>query len=185
MSNNYQRTSGRLLFAACVAVSGILLAGCSSGSGNASAADSPSASPTGFQKALAYAKCMRDNGVTSFQDPKSDGSGHVMLGPGSGVDPNSPTYQKAAETCQPLQPQAVGGGNARGGNLSSAKVAAWAKCIRAHGVPNLQDPKIQGNTMIIDPEASGITNPGDFQNAMNACQDKNPGGGLLVGGGPQ
>ena len=44
---------------------------------------------------------MRANGVPNFPDPQflSGGRIAVKLAPGSGVDPNSPTFQAAARKC--------------------------------------------------------------------------------------
>ncbi|MGW2180604.1 hypothetical protein ACWCXX_21370 [Streptomyces sp. NPDC001732] len=58
-----------------------------------------------YESMLAHAKCMRDNGVSRFTNPTMSG-GNAQPGgdpnPGSPViDPNSPTYKKARETCAP------------------------------------------------------------------------------------
>ncbi|MFJ4791176.1 hypothetical protein [Streptomyces sp. NPDC088794] len=141
-----------------------------------------SASPTSpFEKALDYAQCMRSNGVPSFPDPQQD-TGGVRISPGD-VDPNSSEYQKAEEACRDKMPQGGGGAAAGGGQLDSAKVAEWAKCLRENGLTKLPDPEINGGNMTIDPKAAGIT-PEQFQKAQQACQDKYPGGGLMLGPGP-
>ena len=49
--------------------------------------------------ALKFAACMRKNGVPNFPDPQFGPNGARIAGPVSGVDPNSPTYQAAAEKC--------------------------------------------------------------------------------------
>jgi hypothetical protein len=48
---------------------------------------------------LAFAQCMRDNGVSGFPDPSPSGGG-MIIGPDAGIDPNSPTFQAAVQTCQ-------------------------------------------------------------------------------------
>jgi len=50
-------------------------------------------------QALEFAKCMRDNGVPDFPDPQFAANGAEMERPVAGVDPNSPTYQAAANKC--------------------------------------------------------------------------------------
>jgi hypothetical protein len=50
-------------------------------------------------QALAFTKCMRDNGVPDFPDPQFAVNGAEMERPVAGVDPNSPTYQAAANKC--------------------------------------------------------------------------------------
>jgi hypothetical protein len=47
------------------------------------------------QQLLAFAQCMRQNGVPNFPDPAPDGA--VSLG---GVNPNSPQFQSARQTCE-------------------------------------------------------------------------------------
>lgn len=60
---------------------------------------------------LELAQCMRDNGVSEWPDP-SPGGGPMIIGPGVGIDPNSPTFQAAAQTCLAnLQGGAMIGGN--------------------------------------------------------------------------
>ncbi|MFD9906160.1 hypothetical protein [Streptomyces sp. NPDC059063] len=193
MSTSPKRTAPFVLVASAV-VAGALLVGCSDDGGssneaksNASAGADPS--PTSpFDQALAFSKCMRANGVPGFPDPQQAGSGGLQLSPGEGVDPNSPEFQKAMEACRDKMPQGqLGGGGAGGGKpLDSGKVAAWAKCMRKNGLPNLPDPEINGGSMAIDFAGSGINPGGDaFQKARVACQDKWPGGGLTGTGGGQ
>jgi hypothetical protein len=49
---------------------------------------------------LAFAKCMRKHGVSSFPDP--DSQGHFHLSRLRQTDRNSPLFQTATETCRPL-----------------------------------------------------------------------------------
>jgi hypothetical protein len=44
---------------------------------------------------------MRKNGVPDFPDPKRGANGGVILG-GSGVNPNSPSFQKAQQACRSI-----------------------------------------------------------------------------------
>ncbi|MFF0445137.1 hypothetical protein ACFYT4_01750 [Streptomyces sp. NPDC004609] len=183
-----KRATAQALLAASVLLAGALLSGCSGSddpdvaSPGDSATGSDSASPTGaFEQGLAYSKCMRDNGVPKFPDPQQDGGG-VRLTPGQGVDMNSPAYKSAQESCRDKAPQGQGGG--RGAPLDSAKVSAWAKCLRENGLTKFPDPEINGSNMNIDIEGSGITPGGpEFTKAMSACQSKYPGGGMMMGGG--
>jgi len=56
------------------------------------------------QESLAHAKCMREHGV-NFPDPQfsEDGSAVVDIGPRSGIDPDSPVFQRAQQRCRQLQ----------------------------------------------------------------------------------
>jgi hypothetical protein len=69
------------------------------------------------QAALKYAQCMRAHGIKDFPDPGSGGRISIQGGPGSDLDPNSPTFQAAQNSCQHLLPGANGGGKltTRGG----------------------------------------------------------------------
>jgi hypothetical protein len=56
--------------------------------------------------ALAFSQCMRSHGVPDFPDPKFSSGGGISISlngrGGSGLDPDSPIFQKAQKTCQPL-----------------------------------------------------------------------------------
>jgi hypothetical protein len=54
----------------------------------------------GGEAVLAFAKCMRKNGVPKFPDPKINGA-QVQMGidPSSGVDPNSASFKAAQAKC--------------------------------------------------------------------------------------
>jgi hypothetical protein len=61
--------------------------------------------------ALQFAHCMRSHGVPSFPDPRFQGGGVTeSLHAGSGIEPNSPAFKTAQQTCQPLIRRALGGG---------------------------------------------------------------------------
>ncbi|MGO9179419.1 MAG: hypothetical protein ACLQHS_09130, partial [Candidatus Limnocylindrales bacterium] len=64
---------------------------------------------------------MRAHGVPNFPDPKFSGGGISMNLNGSGIDPNSPTFQAAQQACQSLLPGANGGTtkSSEGGSGSS------------------------------------------------------------------
>jgi hypothetical protein len=55
------------------------------------------------QAALAFSRCMRAHGVKNFPDPQFSG-GTASLGirgrPGSGLDPDSPLFERAQQACQ-------------------------------------------------------------------------------------
>ncbi|WP_055530722.1 hypothetical protein [Streptomyces alboniger] len=176
-----KRVIAPALLAASVFVTGAALTGCSGDSSAASKDKDPS--PTSaFDRALAYSECMRSNGVPDFPDPQQDTGGVKLTPDGGGADPNSDAFKKAAEACQDKAPQGLGGGGGGGEALDSAKVAAWAKCLRENGVPKFPDPEINGGTMNIDLIGAGV-DPQDaaFTKAMQTCQSKYPGGGVMFG----
>ncbi|MBE8477050.1 hypothetical protein IQ210_39490 [Streptomyces sp. 3R004] len=194
MPNNHQkRVTGPLLAVLSVMTAGALLAGCSSGEEDATVtseggANSSSSSAGGTESAgVAYAQCMREHGVSEFPDPEKDSGGGVKLVIPQGVDQNSPTFKSAQSACQGLLYQGDTGDAAGSRAFDATKVAAWAKCIRENGVPNFPDPQVNGNTIVIDANASGLTGRDDpkFSKAAEACYSIRPGGTLAFMGGPQ
>ncbi|KPI05700.1 hypothetical protein OK074_4415 [Actinobacteria bacterium OK074] len=180
MPNLQKRLIAPSLLAVSLLFGGSVLTACSDNA-NANSASDPSASPTSaFDRALAYSECMRANGVPDFPDPQQD-TGGVQLSPDQGVDPNSSAFKSAQEACRDKAPQGLSGGSA-GGSLDSAKVTAWAKCLRDNGVPKFPDPEIDGSTMHIDLQSAGVDpSSSEFTQAMQTCQSKYPGGGVMFG----
>ena len=139
---------------ASVVVSGVLVTGCGGGSpgstngtvngGTPAGASTASAgrarttvSSAGAAGALAYAKCMRANGVPNFPDP-SPGGGFDINGNAGAM--SSPAFKAAQAKCGTL----MGGGPLSAGPPASAQTMAQlrkiAVCMRAHGVPQFPDP---------------------------------------------
>lgn len=159
------------LLAVALAVTGVLVAGCSGGSAgpgvagvsSASASASPSATVSGEAEALEYAACMRSHGVPNFPDPTvQNGSVGFNITAGDGVDQNSPQYQSARQACSSLR----GGGTANSGSGNLAKELKFAQCMRSHGVPDFPDPNKNGGF-----SGSSSVNPSSptFQNAQSTC----------------
>jgi hypothetical protein len=150
-----------------------LAAGCSSGSGPgvASAGSSSSrAAAAGTQKAstLAYAKCMISHGVKNFPEPNAQGQ--LQMANGQMPDVNSPQFQKAMQACKALNPASVAPGEQA---QHQAALVQYAKCMRAHGVPNFPDPSADGSF-----DVGGINpNSPQVQKADKACSS--PGVGLF------
>lgn len=57
----------------------------------------PPEAPADRKAALAYAKCMRENGVPDFPDPNPDGGTDID---GGKIDLDSPVFKKADDTCK-------------------------------------------------------------------------------------
>jgi hypothetical protein len=189
----------RFAIAACVVSAALLVAGCgapaASQSGvatldpNASAAASAGASARpadAREAALAFSRCMREHGVANFPDPQfPDGGGMTMtIGPGDGIDPNSPTMQAAHNACESLLPKGPESGVGPS-KEDYDRALEFAQCIRAHGVPDFPDPQMSGGGMTV--QANGAENGGTdpnsptMQSAMQACQALLPGGSLEFG----
>jgi len=122
-------------------------------------------------KALAYARCMRAHGLTSFPDPVAAPGGgssfHMRVTPGSSLNPDSPRFQAANAACKAFSPfdsltpaqQAV----------ANAKALRYSRCMRSHGIGSYPDPNGHGTIRVasgpgIDPDSPR------FQQAEQACQ---------------
>ncbi len=176
--------------AALVAL-GVTVAACSGGSKSmtvpiagsqptttaALAGGSASSGQTPFAEAEAYSQCMRSHGVLNFPDPvltPSGGYGYRT----PGINPNAAAFQGALQACKALPSP----WQSTGKQLSPAQQQAWlswAKCIRAHGVPNLPDPTFSGDAVQIS-GAGGSSSP-QMQSAMDACKAQMPSTGGLGG----
>ncbi|WP_380753421.1 hypothetical protein [Sphaerisporangium aureirubrum] len=120
---------------------------------NAPAASSaPPAGPPGGGSTLAYAKCMREKGITNFPDPNAQGKLDLN---GNELNSNSAQYKAADDACKPLLPQ--GGAPPPNAAAVGAAQVKYAKCMRENGVPKFPDPNpdggidINGDTLGVDP----------------------------------
>ena len=94
-------------------------------------------SPAGLQQAMiAYAKCMRANGVPNFPDPNGSGGFQVR----GGFDPGSPAVRAAQAKCRHLMPPGPGSGPPPSAQ-TLARFLKIARCMRQHGVPQFPDPQ--------------------------------------------
>jgi hypothetical protein len=148
----------------------------------ASATPAPNASDR-YAQVLAYSQCMRAHGITDFPDPQAGSGGGFSLqlkgGPGSDLDPTSPTFQAAQAACQSLMPTPPPG--AQQGKVSpqlQQQALAFSQCMRAHGVTKFPDPQFNGNGGVIigaGPNSGIDPNSPTFQAAQQACQSLLPG----------
>jgi hypothetical protein len=129
---------------------------------------------SGGQNALKFSQCMRAHGVSNFPDP--NGQGQIQVGPSSGIDPGSSTFQSAMQACQHL----VGHGTATPAQQAQARrqALAFSACMRKHGVPDFPDPNFRNGGISIHLDANGPSdlNPSSptFQAAQQACQGHLP-----------
>jgi hypothetical protein len=156
---------------AVIAAAGVFAAGCggsdeSDGGGSKASSDS--------NPAVAYAECMRENGVPEFPDPVN-GQFQLRATPGSGLDPNSPEWKAAQRACQDLAPAGAQGGGSPPADVQ-AQVLAYAKCMRENGVPDFPDPSFDGGAVQLQPAPGVDPSSPQFQSARQACQDKAPQG---------
>ncbi len=185
-------TSPSPLWAAAAVALGVTVAACSGGSKSptipsvgsqptataAPAGGSGAAGQTPLAEAEAYSKCMRSHGVLNFPDPvltPGGGYGYRTVG----IDPHSAAFQGALQACKALPSP----WQSTGQQLSPAQQQAWlswARCIRAHGVPNVPDPTFSGGGAVQISGAGGSGSP-QLQSAMDACRSQMPSTGGLGG----
>jgi hypothetical protein len=164
---------------AAVLMAAVLVAGCGSSSSGGSVAHikpsttaNASAKAAGKPNVLAFAHCMRSHGVPNFPDPNS--SGQLDL---SGVNPQSPAFQTAANDCKSF---GVGGTPKAITQTPQMQAAGlkMASCMRSHGVPNYPDGPIT--------RSSGINESSPaFQRAFQTCRKYMSGAGQLPAPGGQ
>jgi hypothetical protein len=113
----------------------------SSASSDGGASSSRSAG-TVQQAAIAYAKCMRTNGVPNFPGPKPEGG--FLFNATARIDPSSPAFKAAQAKCHELLPK--GGPPGPGASThpspeTLARMLSIARCMRRHGVDDFPDPR--------------------------------------------
>jgi hypothetical protein len=154
-------THAGLSIALAAIACGLALAACGS-SGKPTAAGSSN----NYASFLNFSKCMRSHGVLSFPDPSPGGG--IKLAIGSGLDPQSPTFQSAQHSCKHLLPG--GGPPAEVPESQKLAMLRHAECMRAHGVPSYHDPVFPKGGGIENFLPSGINpNSPAFQSAAKAC----------------
>ena len=181
------------LGAAAAVVVAVTVAACSRGSNSpsiSSAGTDPAttAAPTGGSSSggasplaagLAYSQCIRSHGVSNWPDPVSTPNGSYGYRT-DGVNPKSAAFQEAQQACKALTPEWW---SSAGPQLTAAQQQAWlnwAKCIRAHGVPNFSDPTFPGGGAVQISGAGSSSSP-QLQSAMAACKSQMPTTGGLGG----
>jgi hypothetical protein len=121
---------------------------------------------------------MRAHGVPNFPDPRRGPSGSmgmtVLMSPGSstvtvqGVGFSGPIFDAAKKTCGFMS----GGGPEPPQASESYKLAAiaFARCMRARGVPNFPDPTFSEGGGVMGGDAPGIDrNAPAVQRASRLC----------------
>jgi len=108
--------------------------------GGAASSGQPSPSALGSD-ALAYAKCMRSNGVPNFPDPNAGGG--FLFHASAGII-SSPAFKTAQAKCHKLLPGGAPPGPGSTTNPSAQTLARFlkvARCMRKHGVYDFPDPR--------------------------------------------
>jgi hypothetical protein len=124
------------------------------------------------QQNLAFAQCMRSDGVTDFPDPGSNG----QFGTISAQVEDSPDFGKGYSACKHLLPD----GGVSKAQQDLAQLLKFAQCMRSHGVPTYPDPNLSpyssiSNTAVNALQQAGVnSNSPQVQAAVQACERANP-----------
>ena len=150
----------------------LLATGCA-GSSPASATRSPVKSV----QALAFAKCMREHGLSNFPDPGASISGLYNSIGGiaipTTINTQSPAFQAALSSCRGLVSAALSPqGKPAVTATVKASLIAHAQCMRAHGVPGYQDPTFPTSGGISVTDAGTDPESPAYKHAAAVCPDR-------------
>ena len=130
------------------------------------------------QKAVKFAECMRNNGVSKFPDPGASGTFTIdEIANGSSLDTSSPTFTQAISACRDLEPAGFTGGTRSPQQQSAA--LKFAQCIRANGVTDFPDPAPGQPLVDTNRIPSAATSSG--MSILNAAMQKCRGLGAAAG----
>jgi hypothetical protein len=160
----------------------VILAGCaqpSTGDGVATAggAGTQTAQSASASKApdadgpFKYSKCMRENGLPDFPDPKTNGGGGFSLSLPEGAD--RAKIEEASKKCKQFMPN---GGQPQKPSPEMVEGARkMAQCMRENGFPDFPDPDENGGISIKGGPGMDPKDP-KFEEAHKKCAQFRPGG---------
>lgn len=153
--------------AALVALLLVVPAACTS-----SSSSTPPTNST-WRAALAYARCMRANGVPGFPDPDPNGR---FVGVNRKYQ-GDPAFQTAQQKCRN---RSSGGEHNPADPAYVPQLRKFARCMRNHGLPQFPDPNAGGG---FPPGVEQLQGDPNFATALQACRAKLPGSLAQHGGG--
>jgi hypothetical protein len=135
-----------------------------------------------YAASLAYSRCMRSHGVPNFPDPKQIGGGIQVSGSAPGINPQSPVFVSAQQSCRHLLP-AGGEPTHAGQQRALARMLRISRCMRAHGISRFPDPTLSppssragysairsnGVAWLAIPDSIDVRSPA-FEQAATACR---------------
>jgi len=148
--------SSRTLFLAvgALAVVSLLTTGCGGSSPTTAATTTTAPTQDG---ALAYARCMRSNGVPNFPDPLKSGGNNKPAVVSALEEVSNSQSQAAMTACRHVNGGSPGTSqSAAQGPAYAAAMLAFARCVRGHGFPNFPDPASSGQLTPEMVTAAGI-----------------------------
>ena len=121
------------------------------------------------EKAVEFAQCMRENGVSEFPDPNASGDFTIdAIANGSSVDPSTPAFDQAIGACKDLEPAGFTG-HTRSADQQDAGLR-FAQCIRENGVADFPDPA--PNAPLVDTNRIPSANTAGGMSILNAAMHK-------------
>ncbi|MGH2850950.1 MAG: hypothetical protein ACRDLP_10060 [Solirubrobacteraceae bacterium] len=162
-----------LIAASAVAAVSLLAAGCggAGSSGVASVRSSTTTATTTAQTgAVAYAHCMRSDGVLNFPDPDSSGEFAGIQVKRVGPEVSLARLHAATRACQHLVPNGIV--PLAGLAITAAHQADYlraAACMRSHGFPGFPDPAFHNGVGLTMPSSINQNSP-QFQSAAMSCR---------------
>ena len=149
---------------AALAMLAAIVAGCSN-----APADTSATTAATRGKAMKFAECMRDNGVSAFPDP--DASGELTIDAvanGSSLDTNSAAFEQALGACKDLQPPGFTGHKR---SAQKQEIALkFAECVRDNGVEDFPDPT--ADAPLVDTNRIPSTERNGGMSVLNAATQK-------------
>jgi hypothetical protein len=120
--------------------------------------------------AVAFAGCMRSNGVSRYPDPDSSRAAKPSL---QQLGISSSRFEVAQSACRHLLPNGGRPPNEAAQNHVRAEALSFSQCVRLHGVAGFPDP--DGTGRISDPAGVGIDQGSPaFEAANRACRQYRP-----------
>jgi hypothetical protein len=161
------RTLRPLAALALVASIGLISAGCGSNAPSetgttSSAGTGGNRNATDRDKAVKFAECMRENGLSDFPDPNAKGEFEY------GVSVSPAVWKKTVDACKDLQPPDTLSAK-RTPEQQSAGLK-FAQCVRENGVKDFPDP-VNGEPLIDTTKIPSSNKPGGMT-ILNAATQK-------------
>jgi hypothetical protein len=143
-------------------------------SSTSSATSSTAAGSSTYQKAVAYAACMRQHGVPNFPDPLPNGGFEISSDvTGGGNGQVSPQYAAAVNACASLLPS--GSPSAQQQQKTISELLKVSACMRTHGFATFPDPTVGNEGTYLHIVGFDRNSP-QFQSAWATCTQGARGG---------
>ena len=138
-----------------------------SSSSTSSGTSSTAAGSSTYQKAVAYAACMRQHGVPNFPDPLPNGGFEISTDVTGGTNGQvSPEYAAAVNACASLLPS--GSPSAQQQQKTLSELLKVSACMRTHGFKTFPDPTVSNEGTYLHIVGFDRNSP-QFQSAWATC----------------